>query len=398
MDNITGKIPDITAELAINRLRMLSLTDENAVYFRTALDVFRQAGFLQVVSLRILQHTYSDDVKEHLMSASATIADAVVRRLLTNPQDVRLAAERFYQEIDNIQLIKSMLRDALTAASKIHDDNGKGEEFKRVTEMYLGFVGGINLMLNSDLPFVARRNDPITKEHGTVFLESQGLQIVVGPLTDRIGLHTAYIGPNKNFGHIHSTELADHPNWEYHFVLPGQNGSHVVGQYQCAMDRVHGDIVGVAVNTPHGGFNHGDIPLELHFCAGGDIPWDYPPMDLSPYDVTQSTHAKILDKVNGISLSSSLDRLGPGIHTLIDPRKFGGTYGIEFQAVVADGRGVEWESTGELVQVWSGLGTIEVAGTTMKAGDKSSLLQGVRYRIIPLGPKIIMLKFRMIDF
>ena len=405
MGNITGKIPDITAELAINRLRMLSLTDENAVYFRTTLDAFRQAGFLQVVSFRILQHEYSDDVKEHLMLASATIADAIVRRLLPNPQDVRLAAEMFYQEIDDIQLIKTMLRDALVVAGRLDGDGRKGfdnHQYKRVMEMYLGFIGGINLLLNSDLPYVARRNDPITKEHGTVFLESQGLRITIGPLTDRIGLHTAFIAPRKNFGHIHSTELSENPNWEYHFVLPGQHGSHVVGPYRCNMDTINGDIVGVPINTPHGGFNNGDDSLELHFCAGGDIPWDYPPKDLSPHDVTKSMHTSELGLVNGISLAPTFDGLNEGIHTLIDPRKLGGSYGIELQAVVAIGNGVEWVSVGELVQVWSGEGSIEAVGTTMRtslsSGDKCALIPGVRYRIIPLGPKIIMLKFRMIDF
>jgi hypothetical protein len=394
--------PAFDAETLFSRLHGVMWTDQEGVYVRTALDSFRQEGFLHQLTQMLSQYESDNEVRAYVQQAETLISEAIVSRCLPNPFDGKIAAERVYYEIEQIIAIKSCLLNALQSDCRMLSGNTAGLDNAFLNKIYMAFILTQNKIIKSELPYVVRKNDKISQEYGTVYLQSQGLRIHIGPLADRIGLHTAYIGPYKDFGHIHSTKLAEHPNWEYHFVLPGQNGSHVVGQYRCDMDTVNGDIVGIPVDMPHGGFNLGDDPLELHFCAGGDIPWDYPPRDLSPHDVTQSKHTSNLGMVNGFSLKPSLEGLDEGIHTLFDPRKLGGSYGIELQAVVAGSRGVELESMGELVLVWSGVGTIEVADTTMKAGvaqgDKSSLLKGVRYRIISSGPKMIMLKFRMIDF
>jgi hypothetical protein len=398
-------VPTLTTDPALSRLRTLPVNDAGAASFRTALDAFRQAGFLQVALSRIRQNTPGADVKEPIEAAAVLLEESIARRLLPNPLEAGIAAEMVFHEIESMRRINECLGSALEKASRLfnHGKNDGGRiDYIRVLEICHGFVSGINLILNADMPFVAHKNDSILREHGVVFLESQGLRIKIGPLTDRIGLHTAYIGPGKNFGHIHSSALSTRPNWEYHFVLPGQNGSHVVGGYRCAMDARNGDIVGVPINTPHGGFNHGDTPLELHFCAGGDIPWDYPPKDLAPHDVTKSVMTDDLSDVNGIPLGPLLDECGEGTHTIIDPRNLGDSYGIELQAVVAGDQGVSWESGGDLIQVWSGEGSIGIEGTTMRSalspGDKCALLKGLRYRITPHRDKMILLKFAMKDF
>ncbi len=401
--NTIERFRTLDREEIINRHRKYTLTDQNAVYFRTALDSFRQEGFFPVLLGRIRQVELDDEVRARLQGAEGLISAAITRRLMPNPLDGKTAAERVNQEIEEIVMIQSILLGALEIEHRIPSDspdrNASG--YTPLSQVYRGFIQAMSKILHAELPYVVRKGDCLSLEHGTVYLESQGLRIHIGPLSDRIGLHTAYIGPCKSFGHIHSSRLTERPNWEYHFVLPGQKGSHVVGDSRCDMDFANGDIIGVPVDTPHGGYNHDAVPLELHFCAGGDIPWDYPPKDLSQYDVSQSTHIKDLGKVNGVSLKPALEGLGHGIHTIIDPRKLGGAYGIEFRAVVAAGQGVEWESTGELIQVWSGDGMIEVVGTAMKAligpGDKCALLPGVRYRIVSSGPGITTLNFAMID-
>jgi len=373
------------------------------VYFRTALDSFRQEGFMHVLADRIRQVEANDEVREILLQAERLTTEAIARRLTPSPLDGETASERLFQEIEQIGMIQSTLLDALETERRISaggpDTKAPGDT--PLSRVCLGFSQAMSRVLHAELPYVARRGDDVSLNHGTVFLESQGLRIHIGPLSDRIGLHTAYIGPRRSFGHIHSSRLTEKPNWEYHFVLPGQKGSHVVGDFRCDMDYNDGDIVGVPVDTPHGGYNHDAAPLELHFCAGGNIPWDYPPKDLSPYDVSQSAYTKDLSRVNGVSLKPALEGLGPGIHTIIDPQKPGRSYGITFSAVVAAGQGVEWESMGELVQVWSGHGTMEVTGTAMNArlgpGDKCALLPGVRYRIVSSGTAVTMLKFAMVD-
>lgn len=395
--------PTLDAEAAINRHRKYTLTDQNTACYRTALDSFRQEGFLQVLAGRIRQAEANDEVRAGLQRAEELINGAIARRLMPNPLDCKTAAERVNQEIEQIVMIQSTLLEVLETERRISSGSPvrSASGCTPLSQVYLGFIQAMSRILHAELPYVVRKGDGLSLEQGTVYLESQGLRIHIGPLSDRIGLHTAYIGPGKSFGHIHSSRLTERPNWEYHFVLPGQKGSHVVGDFRCDMDFDNGDIIAVPVDTPHGGYNHGALPLELHFCAGGGIPWDFPPKDLSPYDVSQSTHTKDIGKVNGVSLKSVLERLDPGIHTIIDPRIPGGSYGIEFRAVVATGQGVEWESTGELVQVWSGDGIVEVTGTAMKArlgpGDKCALLPGVRYRVVSSGPAMTMLKFAMID-
>ena len=61
----------------------------------------------------------------------------------------------------------------------------------------------------------------------------------------------------------------------------------------------------------------------------------------------------------------------------------------------------EFMSPGEVVQVWSGDGFLEVAGTAMKspisAGDKCALLPETAYRVVPSRP-LILLRFAMKDF
>ncbi len=403
VEDTFDSLPILDGEAVINRHRKHALKDRNTVYFRTVLDSFRQEGFLPVLLERIRQVGADDEVRARLQETEKPISAAIARRLMPNPLDVKTAAERAEHEIEQIVMIQSIMVDALETERRTSAGGPGGimPGHTSLSRIYPGFIQAMNRILHAELPYVVRKGDGVSLEHGTVFLESQGLRIHIGPLSDRIGLHTAYIGPHKSFGHIHSSSLTERPNWEYHFVLPGRKGSHVAGDFRCDMDFANGDIIGVPADTPHGGYNHDAAPLELHFCAGGDVPWDYPPKDLAPYDVSQSTYTEDITKINGILLGPVLERLDPGMHTINDPRKWGGAYGIEFRAVVATGRGVEWESTGELVQVWSGDGMIEAMGTAMKAligpGDRCALLPGVRYRIVSSGPVITALNFAMID-
>ncbi len=404
IENTVGNLPTLDRGAFISRHRQHTLVDKNAVFFRTELDSFRQEGFLHVLAGRIRQTEVNDEVRESLVQVEELLNQAIARRFTPNPLDCKTAAESVDLEIEQIMMIQSILREALENEKMTSSGSpgGNGAGSISLQQIYLGFIHSMNRILHAELPYVARKNDGISLEHGTVYLESQGLRIHIGPLSNRIGLHTAYVNPGQSFGHIHSSRFASRPNWEYHFVLPGQEGSHVLGDIRCEMDFANGDIISVPPDTPHGGCNHSTVPLELHFCAGGDIPWDYPPKDLSPYDVSCSAYSNNIGKVNGLPLKPVLEQLDPGFNTINDPRKLGGSYGVEFQAVVAGGKGIEWNSTGELVQVWSGDGVMEVTGTTMKVrlgpGDKCALLPGVCYRIVPSGNSMTVLKFSMIDF
>ncbi len=388
----------------ISRLRTAGKTAENGPYYRIALDAFRQGGFLQVLSDRIGRLGLDGPGAEHLARARDEAQTAIGRRALRSPRDPLEAAGRFHEEMESMYAIHETLleaRDAVSRPARGGRDVSPGWRHPGLGAICDGFAAALNRITDGDLPYVVRRGDPLFEAHGTILLESQGLKIQVGALSDRIGLHTAWVGPRKSFGHVHSGELSPHPNWEYHFVFPGQDGSHVVGGYRCRMDADNGDIVAVSVETPHGGFNHGDAPLELHFCAGGLTPWDFPPRDLAPHDVSGSVEANDLKMVNGMPLDSVLRDLQPGIHTLIDPRGFGGRYGIELGCVVTGVEGAEFMSPGEVVQVWSGDGFLEVAGTAMRspisAGDKCALLPETAYRVVPSRP-LILLRFAMKDF
>lgn len=371
---------------------------KKTAYVRSALDALRHGGFLQVVAMSIKKHIFThNELNSYLSEALVHIEPAIERKLLPSPIELNESLQRLQQEINCLVIIEHNLNKAFIAASQIYGNSFSNEDrksFNDIKKMYYGFIQGIDLLLNSDLPYISRGTSLIIKEFGTVYLESQELQIVIGPLTDNIGLHTAYVGPHNSFGHIHSSDLTDHPNYEYHFVYPEQNGSHVVGDYRCAMDTINGDIIGIPIDTPHGGYNHGDKPLELHFCAGGSIPWDYPPKDLALHDADCSELTNDLSKINGLPLSSTIALLKTGVHTLKDPSYNNYNYGIKLQCINTGGNIIEWSSRGEVFQVWQGTGSIRIADTDIKSSfqtyDKFALLPGITYEIISTEPAYLL--------
>jgi hypothetical protein len=348
----------------------------------------------------IMDARYKEDVTVILNE----LDNSCKRRLKPGPITYVEAEKCFLTETKTIYSIQLMLQNLFKKLRNVDKGNEQLSGWSQIDSlrhMYMGFVSAMNRITDGEMPYIIKYNDPLIKEHGTILLESQGLFIQVGALSDRLGLHMAYISPKKSFGHIHSTKLADCPNWEYHFVSQGKEGSHVVGDYRCPMDKANGDIVAVPINQPHGGFNHGDFLLELHFCAGGSVPWDYPPSDLVPYDVENSIKTNDITKINGMPLESTLYEAPRGISTIIDPSSFGGKYGIELQSLITENKPLNWMSHGEVAQVWSGEGFLNVVGTEMinyfSKGDKFALLPGIEYQIVPKKP-VKLLKFLIRDF
>lgn len=392
---MTNSIHHIKEGAIIEKLKNGFEEGTDLLECQIVVDAFRQCGFLQVLANRIANINEAVCDKEDFSQILSDINEAIERRTKPSPHESHDIGNRLNSEMRFVYRVQSKLLEL------IQNDAKRKNQSDSLRQLYEGFIGSVNLVTDNALPYVVRHNDPFIQEHGTILLESQGLMIQVGALSDRLGLHTAYIAPKKSFGHLHSSGLVEKPNWEYHFVYPGKEGSHVVDNYRCDMDKANGDIVGVPINLTHGGMNYSDSPMELHFCAGGEIPWDYPPKDLQAYDVDKSVPVENLKLLNGIPLESTLNKAAKGIQTLLNPITLEGDYGIELQSLVVEDEPFSFTSTGEVAQVWSGQGSLSVVGTEMKnsisRADKFALLPGIEYRIEPQ-QSIILLKFIMKDF
>jgi hypothetical protein len=370
---------------------------------KVAVDAFRQGGFLQVLRERVA--TWSTESGSHdCDQALLNIIDSSLkRRYAPGPQYLKAALSNLGLEIARMGQISSLLekrQQIATRQSQIYTSPLNEEILNLIKNARNGFLAMLHRISLSNMPYIIRDHDALLSCHGSILLDSQGLIIQMGIYSDRLGLHKAYVAPGKSFAHIHSSDLIDEPNWEFHYVYPGQKGSHVVGRYCCSMDEVNGDIVGIPVNVAHGGTNNGTIPLELNFCAGGRLPWNYPPQDLLNCSVEKVIPTTDWAKVNGFPLGSTLAGLSEGLHQLFDPGLLGGLYGIELEALIIEGGSFRIHGRGEVIHVWHGNGAVGVAETDLEnnfsTGDKFAFLADVEY-IVKAVTQTKLLIFRMKD-
>jgi len=379
---------------------------------------FRAGGFVDVAKNRInelLKEDLDEKVKFHLNQAIGDSKHGIsgMLNLRAKPVFCSEGIEIIFHSY--VRSVDCVLHN-LNIAKEI-----SGNE--KVEQLYRGICQAVEKVTNDNGLWVMNYKDELLEEHGKIYLKDQDLFISQIVFTN-IGLHIAYIGPERSFLHAHVGERYDnrrqaggsgHGMSELHVAIfnrPDVKFTHYLGSpvsegqktaHVGAVDVICDDVIAIPDGYAHGGRNHSRSDYAILVFAAGHKkhgPWRADYNDRQSLEVGNIDNKNEIRDLNGAPLIISPEPVRTVVHPLQSAGKEGYGIGLDIYNVGACGESMQDQYDSAIV-VWNGSGkiTATVGKTTiahdLKKGDFLQTLSGIDYRFNSHGGSLTFLRFSL---